>query len=70
MEMMIDLPARNTLVAGIPFLNRSFKTVEDLCKLECHPFLSNPFIAQEEVTVTHLILTDRPPKKFNRAGVP
>jgi hypothetical protein len=38
--------------------------------LESDPFLSNPLHSQEEVTVTHLILTDRPPKKFNRARVP
>jgi len=45
MEMMIDLFARETPIASLPFFNDSFEAVEGLCKLESHPFFSNPFIA-------------------------
>jgi hypothetical protein len=65
MEVMIDLFTRGTTITCIPFFHRSFETVEGFCELESHPLLSDPFIAQEEVTVTHFILMDCPFKEFN-----
>jgi hypothetical protein len=70
MEMMIDLFARETSIASIPFFNFSFKAVDGFCKLDGHPLLANPFIAQEEVTMTHFIPMDCPFKEFNGPFMP
>jgi hypothetical protein len=65
MEMVIDLFAREAMIAGIPSSSPFVEAVQSLCKLYSHPLLSNPFISQKKVTIHHFIFFDGPLKQFN-----
>jgi hypothetical protein len=60
MQMAIDLFTGKAMIAGLPLLHLPFDAVEGLCKLESDPLLSNSFIPQEQITVDHFIVLNRP----------
>jgi hypothetical protein len=64
MQMAIDLLTGKAMIAGLPLLYLPFGAVEGLCKLESDPLLSNSLIPQEQITVDHFIVLNRPPEQF------
>jgi hypothetical protein len=51
MELVIHLFARGTAITGISTIISSLKAIDGFCKLEGHPFLSNPFISKEKIAM-------------------
>jgi hypothetical protein len=66
MQMAIDLFTGKAMIAGLSLLYLPFSAVEGLCKLEGDPLLSNSFIPQEQITMDHFIVLNRPPEQFHR----
>jgi hypothetical protein len=62
MQMAIDLFTGKAVIACLPLFHLPFGAVEGLCKLEGDPLLSNSFIPQEQITVDHFIVLNRPPE--------
>jgi hypothetical protein len=69
MKSVVNLLARNAMIARFSSLSLSREAVKRLCKLESHGLLSNPFIPQKEVTVHDLPVADRPLQQCNGFGM-
>jgi hypothetical protein len=66
MQMAIDLFTGKAMIAGLSLFYLPFGAVEGLCKLEGDPLLSNSFISQEQITMDHFIVLNRPPEQLHR----
>jgi hypothetical protein len=69
MKVLINLSTRDAMIASILSSNFSLKTIEGLGKLESYILSPNPFISEEEVTMSDLIILDGPLKGFNRSDM-
>ena len=68
-EAIVDLSAREALVAPISCLMISLETVESLCKLKGNPFFPNPIASKKEITLCTLPRDNSSLKQLYRHGM-